>query len=336
MFKRFWAVFHARNREFFRDRSSFGWNFFFPFLLVFGFAFVFGNGQPMFKVGVMGEQDAYISKPLLFDVKHIQWVPYLEQDVAVKKLRQHQIDLLVQLDRKTYWVNRSSPKGYMVEKLLLADDPGFQRTVIDGRQVRYVDWVLPGVIGMNIMFSSLFGVGYVIVRYRKIGVLKRFKATPLGAVEYLSAQMLSRWLILMFVCAVIFFGCHWTLDTLMLGSYWSFFAVLAIGIFTMISLGLVIASRTRSEELTGGLLNFASWPMMGLSGVWFSLEGAPQWLQQVSQLLPLTHIVAASRAIAVEGETLASQSDHVVTLMVMTVLFIGAGAALFSWDADGR
>lgn len=76
MLKRFLAIFYARNREFFRDRSSFGWNFFFPFLLIFGFSFVFGNSQAMFKVGVIGEQDAYLSKPQLFDTRHIQFVPY--------------------------------------------------------------------------------------------------------------------------------------------------------------------------------------------------------------------------------------------------------------------
>lgn len=336
MLKRFLAIFYARNREFFRDRSSFGWNFFFPFLLIFGFSFVFGNSQAMFKVGVIGEQDAYLSKPQLFDTRHIQFVPYEDQRLAVKKLRQHQIDLIVHLDRRVYWVNRSSPNGYIVEKLLIAGDKDYRRTVIDGRQVRYVDWVLPGVIGMNIMFSCLFGVGYVIVRYRKIGVLKRFKATPLGALEYLAAQMLSRWLIVMLVCIIIFFGCHWALDTLMLGSYLAYFTILALGIFTMITMGLVIAARTRSEELTGGLLNFASWPMMGLSGVWFSLEGAPHWLQQFSQFLPLTHIVEATRAIAVEGETLTTQIDHIVILALMTVILLVLGASLFSWDADGR
>ena len=336
MFRRFLALFRARNTEFWRDKSSFIWNVFFPFLLVFGFAFIFSNGQAMFKVGVLGEEDAYLSKPQLFALRHIQFVPYQDEFEAVKKLRQHQLDLLIQLDERVYWVNRSSPKGYMVERLLVANDDEYVRRVIDGRQVRYVDWVIPGVLGMNIMFSCLFGVGYVIVRYRKNGVLKRLKATPLGAFEFLAAQVLSRWLIVVFICMVVFFGCHWLFDTLMLGSYLSFFFVLALGTITMISLGLVLACRTRSEELTGGLLNVASWPMMGLSGVWFSLEGAPKGLQDFAYALPLTHIVEATRSIAIEGETLLAQSDHLLTLGVMAAVFLVIGATLFSWDADGR
>jgi ABC-2 type transport system permease protein len=333
---RFLAVLSARNKEFWRDRSSLSWNLFFPFLLVFGFAVIFNNSQAMFKVGILGEQDAYLSKPQLFDIRHIQFIPYSDETEAVDKLRQHQLDLLLELDQRVYWVNRSSPKGYMVEKLLTADDEEYRRVEVDGRPIRYVDWVLPGIIGMNVMFSCLFGVGYVIVRYRKNGVLKRLKATPLSAVEFLSAQIISRWLIVMFVALIIFFGCHLVLDTLMLGSYGAFFLVLAVGVLTMISLGLVIASRTRSEELTGGLLNLASWPMMGLSGVWFSLEGAPQIIKDLASLLPLTHIVEATRAISVEGATLASQMDHMLILMAMGVVFLTVGALTFSWDPDGR
>ncbi len=336
MFKRYFAVFTARNREFFRDRSSFIWNIFFPFLLLFLFAFIFGNSQDMFKVGVLGDEDAYLSKPQIFELRHIQFIPYEDQDSAVKKLQQHQIDMLLQLDKRVYWVNRSSPKGYMTEQLLMSKDSEYQRREVDGRAVRYIDFVLPGILGMNIMFSCLFGVGYIIVRYRKNGVLKRLKATPLNAVEFLSAHISSRLIIVVCVMFILFFGAHWIFDTLMFGSYLSFFAVLILGAMTMISMSLLIACRTRSEELTGGLLNVASWPMMALSGVWFSLEGAPEALQTFAYMLPLTHIVEASRAISIEGATFFSQADHLIFLTVMLVLFSGIGAWLFSWDSDHR
>ena len=91
-----------------------------------------------------------------------------------------------------YWVNTSSPKGYIVEKLLLAADRDAQRQPVTGDAVRYVDWLFPGILGMNMMFSCLFGVGYVVLRYRKTGFLKRLHATPLSAFEFLSAQVLSR------------------------------------------------------------------------------------------------------------------------------------------------
>ncbi len=104
-----------------------------------------------------------------------------------------EIDLLLDLDGATrYWVNTDSPKGYIVEKLLLAADPGARRQPVTGQAIPYVDWLFPGILAMNMMFSCLFGVGYVVLRYRKSGFLKRLHATPLTAFEFLSAQVLSR------------------------------------------------------------------------------------------------------------------------------------------------
>lgn len=336
MLSRLLAVFNARNKEFWRDRSSLAWNFAFPFLLVFGFYFIFGQGMPMFKVGVISDEDAYLTKPRFMSLNHVQFVPYEDLDLAIDRVRRHQIDLLLDLDRRRYWVNGESRDGYMAERLLASEDPDFERRLVRGEPIRYVDWVLPGVIGMNIMFSSLFGVGYAIVRYRKNGVLKRLKATPLSAFEFVTAQILSRLLMVMVVGAIIFFGSHWALATLMLGSYGALLLTLLLGALAMISLGLAVASRTRSEELTGGLLNMATWPMMGLSEVWFSLEGAPAMVHQISNLLPLTHLVAAAREITTEGAGFVQVSDHLFILAGMTTLFLAVAALLFNWDSDHR
>jgi ABC-type multidrug transport system permease subunit len=104
----------------------------------------------------------------------------------------------------------------------------------------------------------------------------------------------------------------------------------------MISLGLLIASRSRSEELTGGLLNMASWPMMILSGVWFSLEGAPPALLWFADLLPLTHLVAAARAIMTDGASLTELTYPLLMLAGMTLLCLTLAAWLFRWQGDGR
>ncbi|WP_428240192.1 ABC transporter permease [Gynuella sp.] len=336
MLARFLAIFNARNRETIRDRRNFGWNLFLPFLLVFGFAYIFSNPRPDYRIGVIGEEDAYLSRPQLLAMSHLQIIPYQDLQEAKKKLRLHQIDLVLQLDDRLYWVNKQSSKGYFLEKMLHSSDPDFRKREVEGDAIRYIDWVIPGVIGMNILYSCLFGVGYAIVRYRRIGVLKRFKATPLTAFEFLAAQVASRWILVMFFCSVIFFGCHWTFSTVMLGSYLDFFVILALGIMAMIGLALVIASRTRSEELTSGLLNMTAYPMLGLSGAWFSMEGAPLSLQRFAEFLPLTHVVQAARAIAIEGETLGEQWDHILILLAMTVIFVLVGTLLFNWESDHR
>ena len=334
--KRFFAIFKARNLEFFRDRASLGWSILFPLLLLVGFAVVFsGDGKSIYKVGVMNGPE---SKGEFLSTRYTEFVDYADREIALDKLRQHKIDFLVDFTNKQYWLNDTSPNGYFVEKLLLADSSiiGWRQQAVTGKQIRYLDWVLPGILGMNMMFSCLFGVGYVIVRYRKNMVLKRLNATPVTAIEFLTAQIFSRLWIVLFIASVIFIGCDILFDFYMLGSYLDLFIIAILGAISLISLGLFIASRSESEELTGGLLNLVSWPMMVLSGVWFSLEGSPEIVQQIALLLPLTHLVEGARSIMTDGASLLDISHHIISLVVMTAIFLGIGSWNFKWQGQGR
>ena len=187
--QRFMAVLVARNYEFLRDRSALGWNILLPVLIVFGFAFAFADEQlDRYKVGVIngkGEDVAFLQ------TRYVRFIPVDAAAPAVTRVERHQLDMLLDVDKRLFWVNDTSANGYVLEQLLLATDSQYQKQLVTGSQVRYVDWLIPGVLGMNMMFSALYGVGYIIVRYRKNGVLKRLKATPLTAFEYLTAQMLS-------------------------------------------------------------------------------------------------------------------------------------------------
>lgn len=331
-FSRFFAVVKARNIEFFRDRSSLGWNLFFPILMLVGLSFVFsGDGRAVYKVGVMNLAQSQSS---FLDTKHVGFIDYQETALAKVKLEQHSIDLLIDFHTQQYWVNQGAPNSYLVEKIFLGDHKNFQRIETQGKKIRYVDWVLPGILGMNMMFSCLFGVGYVIVRYRKNAVLKRLKATPLSALEFVSAQLVSRLFIVIFMSSVVYIGCNVFFDFYMLGSYFDLLVIAILGAFSLITLGLLVASRSKSEELIGGLLNLSSWPMMLLSGVWFSLEGAPNAVKVFADFLPLTHLVAGARKIITEGATLADISYHVSILMAMSVLFLALGAYFFSWNTE--
>ena len=335
--KRFFAVFKARNIEFFRDRAALGWNLFFPVLLLIGFSFIFsGDGRAAYKVGLLGEQmqSQPNAEQAFVQLRFIDFIHYQDAEAAKDKLSRHSLDLIVDFTTEQYWVNEESSKGYLIEKLFLGQQTGFERLQSSGKRIRYVDWVLPGILGMNIMFSCLFGVGYVIVRYRKNSVLKRLKATPLSAFEFVSAQLLSRLFIVMFMSAVVYIGCNLFFDFFMLGSYFDLFIIGALGAFCLISLGLLVASRSKSEELIGGLLNLTSWPMMMLSGVWFSLEGAPEALKMLANFMPLTHLVAGARAVITEGASLSDISFHVNILLVMSGVFLALGAYLFSWNTE--
>jgi ABC-type multidrug transport system permease subunit len=335
MMRRFWAVLIGRNKEFLRDRGALGWNLLFPFFVVFGMAFAFSDkAQDVFKVGVMGEIS---SLPAEFGAtKHLKFVSFDDAAAAQNKLRHHQLDMLVQPgDPLTYYVNDASPKGYLVEKIMLGTDAAKsspRRKAVEGKPIRYVDWLVSGLLSMNMMFSALFGVGYNLVRYRKNGVLKRLKATPLRAAEFLTAQVVSRLILIMSVFTVVYQGSDYFLHFQRLGSLLDLYLIFALGSACLISLGLLTAARVTSEELAGGILNMLSWPMMFLSGVWFSLEGAPRPLRLLADAMPLTHLIDAARAVMTEGATLSQVAPHLYILAGMTILFLSVGAWTFKWD----
>ncbi|MCW9047605.1 MAG: ABC transporter permease [Gammaproteobacteria bacterium] len=332
--QRFISILKARDREFVRDRSALAWNILFPLLIIFGFAYAFtGDQLDQYKVGVIHQSEN--NEISFYSTQYIHFIDIneLERTTAIDKVKRHQLDMLLEVDKKRYWVNDSSPSGYMLEKVLAGSGgEGYQKQRVQGAQVRYVDWLIPGVLGMNMMFSALFGVGYVVVRYRKNGVLKRLKATPLSALEFLSAQVVSRLWLIMAITSVVFIGCDLLIGFSMAGSYFNLFLVYALGAFSMISMGLIVAARVKSEEMAGGLLNMMSWPMMFLSGVWFSLEGLHPWVQKLALIFPLTHITQAARVIMLDGAGLLVILPNLVALLVMSVIFLLLGVLLFRWE----
>ena len=334
--KRFLAILHARNMEFIRDKSSLGWNIFFPLLLVLGFAAVFSGEPPaMFKVGVIGDTATLTGSDAEFlKTKYIQFIVIDNADAAIDKVGHFQLDMLLDLrEGKQYWINENSPNGYVLERMIKSGKQSvYQRRTVQGRKIRYVDWVVPGILAMNMMFSCLFGVGYVIVRYRKNGFLKRLKATPLNPFEFLLAQMTSRLILIQTITILVYMGCNYFIHFQMRGSYVNLFLVSLIGSICLISLGLLVSARLKSEELAGGILNLLTWPMMLLSGVWFSLEGTNPVVQKIAQFLPLTHLVDGARAIMTEGAGLMDIAPHLAVLALMTAVFLSIGSFIFRWE----
>jgi ABC-type multidrug transport system permease subunit len=334
--RRYWAVLKTRNREMLRERSTLLWNFLFPVMLIAGFALLFQAQSTPYTVGLLSELDGWANPPQLTQLPQVGTLRYDDASQALSALRRQQIHLVLDLDQRLYWVNAYSPQGQVLETLLAYTDEHFRRQLMGQQQLRYIDWAMPGIIAMNMMFACLFGVGYVLVRYRKNGVLKRLRATPLNAFEFLAAHMTSRLLLVLMISTLLLLGSLWILDIVLLGSALDLLVLGILGTLCLSALGLLMAARTRSEELAAGLINFLAWPMIFLSGAWFTIEGAPYWLQTLAQYLPLTHLVEAGRRIMLDGATLGEVSTHLWVLLGMTVLFLSLGSGLFNWSSDHR
>ena len=340
MLQRIYAIFRARNLEFVRDRGTMAWNLILPVMLMFGLSFIFSADRPVYTVGVLqSAAEIDVSVHPFLETRFIDFVVIEDEEAGFRRIARHQLDLLVQFEgRQQYWINPDSRKGYFAELALLESDRDslqtLQKAQIEGDAIRYVDWVLPGILGMNMMFSSLFGVGYVVVRYRKNGFLKRLRATPLRSIEFVIAQVVSRLALIVMITSFLFLGTKYFLDTRMDGSYLTLLTVLIIGAISLISLGLMISARVTSEELAGGFLNIVTWPMMMLSGVWFSLESASQWLQQLANIFPLTHVLDAARAVMIDGAGFVEIVPQLTALLLMSALFLSFGALVFRWHPN--
>lgn len=344
IFFRLMVLFIARNREFFRDRQALIWNFLFPVLVIGGVVFANHNSdRPLVKVGYIGPQ----SQTDFFTIPQVKFISYENATVGVEKIQNYQADLVIDVQNSRYWINETNPQAGLAERLLCYRIDSTQenqttcyssyfthleRVSFSTQGTRYSDWLLVGIVGMNIMYASLYGVGYVIVRYRQNGVLKRFKATPLQPWEFLTAHVLSRLFLVLTTSSLVFLSCAWVTNLKVVGSYVDLALVNFFGALCFISIALLIAARTKSEEFANGVLNLVTTPMLAISGVWFSLEGFNPLLKSIALLFPLTHVVDAGRAIMADGVGLVQVMPNLIYLGVASIVCLSIASWLFRWD----
>jgi ABC-type multidrug transport system permease subunit len=196
---------------------------------------------------------------------------------------------------------------------------------------RYIDWLIPGLLGMNIMSTGMWGIGFSIVQARLRKLLKRLAASPMRRSDFLLAQMIARLAFLAPEAVVpLAFGAL-VLGMPIRGSLVSIAAVCVIGAFTFTGLGLLAASRPKTLEAISGVLNLTMVPMWVLSGVFFSASNFPPAFQPVIQALPLTALNDALRAVILEGAPLAQVGSELVRLVVWAVVTFVLALKLFRW-----
>ena len=158
MFHRIWTLFKARNIEFYRDRSALGWSILFPFLIIAGFSLIFNeSSQKLYKAGVLEEGPPLPQATHLLTHPLVQIITLGDSQVALEKLRHHRLDMVISPHSGRYWINSDAPKGIILEEILLSGGMEkknvFTKEVVQGEKIPYVEWLFPGVLGMNMMFA---------------------------------------------------------------------------------------------------------------------------------------------------------------------------------------
>jgi ABC-type multidrug transport system permease subunit len=196
---------------------------------------------------------------------------------------------------------------------------------------RYIDFVVPGLLGMTIMGGGIWGLGFSIVDQRRRNLLKRLVATPMSRAQYLGSYLLSRLVLLAIEGGVLL-----TFSTLVFGvpmraSIVTVSIVVLVGALAFGGLGLLIASRSRTIEGVSGLMNLTMLPMWVLSGVFFSSENFPRVVQPVIKALPLTATNDALRASMLRGVELPGLWPQLAVLIVWMVICFGVALKIFRW-----
>ena len=328
-----WQLFLMRLRSFTREPSATFWVFGFPLLMSVALGLAFRNqGATRLTVAVADApgQAAVMSTLATAEGLAAQALPLEE---AREALRRGKVALVVVPGSPTHLLlDPTQPEG-RTAKLQVSD--ALQRAagrtdplVLEEQRVsapgaRYIDFLIPGLLGFGLMSSSIWGLGWALVQMRMGKLLKRFAATPMRKTDFLFAFASAR-LLLAFLETLFFVAfARWIFDVRVAGSVAVFVGWALLGSLCFAGISALVASRAENSETASGLMNLVTLPMTVLSGVFFSASHFPGWMQPVLRLLPLTALIDGLRAIATDGAP-------VLALLQPGLVLVAWGAVAFT------
>jgi ABC-type polysaccharide/polyol phosphate export permease len=329
----------VRFREFWREPEAVFWVFVFPILLTTGLGIAFRNRPAdVVKVGAVGPQLAGAMR-----TNKSLSVELLDRAAGEQALRAGRIVLLAvpaSDGAVTYRYDDTNPEGRNAKLLVdrtVQHAAGAHDPVVASDDLvrepgsRYIDFLVPGLLGMNLMGSGIWGLGFAIVDARRKKLLKRLIASPMPRSQYLLSFLLARLAMLYVeVAALIGFGA-WVFGVPVRGSLWELAILCLLSSLSFSALGLLIASRVRTIEGASGLMNFIMLPMWIFSGVFFSSDRFPNMLQPFVRALPLTAVIDALRAQILQGVSLSQLTPQLAIITGWLVVCFFTALKLFRW-----
>ncbi len=332
----------ARVVEFLREPEAIFWVFIFPILLAVALGVAFRNQPPKpLPVGVESGPGSAARQEALAAAPGLQ--PELVATAeASRALANGRLALVVRAtEPPTYWFDPTRPESRQAR---LEVDAALQRAagradplapreeLVKARGARYIDFLVPGLVGMNLMGTGMWSVGFSLVQQRAGNLLKLFVASPMRRWHLLAAQVLARLVFLALELAALVAFAVWVLDVPLRGSLGTFALAAVLGGMAFVGLGILIAARPRTIEGVSGLMNFVMFPMWIGSGVFFSTERFPQAVQPLVQALPLTALNNALRAVMLEGSGVVAIAPELALLAGWGLLSFVVALRLFRWQ----
>ncbi len=336
-----WQLTLARWRSFYREPSTIFWAFVFPIVLAFALGIAFRNRPPepvwaAVQQGA-GAHEIFHALQASQEVK----VEMLDAEHAHEALRTGKVSIVVVPGApRTYEYDPTRPESRLaravVDDVLQRADGRTDPTAVKDARVtepgsRYIDFLVPGLLGLNLMSSGMWGIGYVIVEMRTRKLIKRLLATPMRKRDFLIAFGAMRGLFLLgelpllvgFAWLVFHVGVRGSLPLLL--------ACATIGSLTFAGLGLLTASRAENTQTANGLINLVQMPMFLLSGVFFSSSRFPEVLQPFIKAMPLTALNDALRGVMIDGAGVAQIARPMAIVLAWGFASFAIALKLFRW-----
>lgn len=338
-------LFLARWRELVREPGVLFWVFGFPILLAIALGLAFRNRPPdALAIAVVersADDPAAASVAAAIDAVEGFAARRANGAAAAELLRSGRALLVVEPGEPPRFTFDPSREGSRLAEIAVRDALEFARdpatrlptleTTVTAPGQRYIDFLLPGLLGMNLMSGGVWGVGWALVLMRTRKLLKRFAATPMRRSDLLLSFMLFRVVIsLVEALFLVAFGIL-AFSLWPRGSYLAVVAIVAVSALAFAGVGLLVASRAQNSQSAAGLMNLVTLPMFLLSGVFFPAGNFPDWMQPLVKALPLTALNDALRAVILDGATLAATAPQLAVLGAWGAVGFAVALKIFRW-----
>jgi ABC-2 type transport system permease protein len=328
----------VRFRLFLREPEAIFWIFIFPILLAVGLGIAFRN-RPA-DVLQVGATTAHLTQALATDKGLTAAV--MDEAAGTRALATGSILLLAiqRPDSVAYKYDDTNPDARTARLLAdraiqtaagLHEEVHVENQLVHETGARYIDFVVPGLLGMNLMGSAIWGLGFAIVEARQKKLLKRLVASPMPRWQYLASFLLSRLAMLVIEVAAFLGFARLVFGVPFRGSLWQLGFLCVLTSLAFSALGLLVSSRARTMEAASGLMNLVMLPMWILSGVFFSATRFPAAIQPVVRVLPLTAAIDALRGNMLQGMNLGQLIAPLGILLAWLVVPFAVSLRIFRW-----
>jgi ABC-type multidrug transport system permease subunit len=336
-----WQLTLSRLRAFIREPSALFWTFGFPVILTVALGVAFRNRPPDPVFVAVEERDGAAEVAAILGRTAEVRVEVVDATTADRRLFAGKVALIVSPGAtRRFRFDPTRPESRLARTMIadLLEQAAGRRDPLEitldpvtEPGSRYVDFLVPGLIGMTLMQSGMWGIGYVIVEMRTRRLMRRLVATPMRRSHFLFAFVLMRSLFLLAELPILL-GFSWLCFSVgVRGSLATLLGLSLLGATTFAGIGLLVASRVQNTQAVGGLINLVTMPMFIGSGVFFSAERFPDLVQPLLAILPLTALNDALRAVMLDGAGVAQLGRPLLILAAWGVISFATATRIFRW-----